>query len=62
MNISNGWKDYEVISTGNGEKLERFGDVVLRRPDPQIIWEQSDSRLWKEWDGFYHRSSKGGGN
>ncbi|MBO4297476.1 MAG: SAM-dependent methyltransferase, partial [Clostridia bacterium] len=38
MFIADGWKDYEVIDTGNGEKLERWGRVILRRPDPQTIW------------------------
>ena len=40
MFIADGWKDYEVIDTGNGEKLERWGNVILRRPDPQTIWPE----------------------
>lgn len=58
--ISNEWKDYECIDAGNGEKLERWGNVVLRRPDPQAIWNV-DKCNWK-YDAFYHRSNKGGGN
>ncbi|OWR31544.1 SAM-dependent methyltransferase [Saccharibacillus sp. O23] len=56
------WKDYELIDTGAGDKLERWGDVVLRRPDPQIIWPIADeSGPWRETAGHYHRSSSGGG-
>lgn len=59
MNISNKWKDYECIKTGDGEKLERWGNIILNRPDPQIIWKKKDT--WKEYDGYYHRSHQGGG-
>ncbi|SDW60614.1 class I SAM-dependent methyltransferase [Paenibacillus sp. CF384] len=56
------WKDYELLDTGNGEKLERWGGYVLRRPDPQVIWPiANESGLWKTADGHYHRSSSGGG-
>ena len=61
MNISNKWKDYEILASGNGEKLERFGNIILSRPDPQIIWKKSDLEIWKRADGVYHRSSNGGG-
>jgi len=61
MNISNDWKDYECLATGNGEKLERYGNIILNRPDPQIIWNKSNSSVWQKWDGYYHRSNKGGG-
>jgi len=61
MRLSNNWIDYECIDAGNGEKLERWGNVVLRRPDPQAIW-QSDELNWDKCDAHYHRSSKGGGN
>ena len=57
--ISNDWIDYECIDAGNGEKLERWGNVILRRPDPQAIWNV-DKNNWK-YDAFYHRSTKGGG-
>ena len=62
MNISKDWKDYKCLASGDGEKLEKWGDVILRRPDPQIIWNKSDKELWNCWDGFYHRSNKGGGS
>ena len=42
MNISNKWKDYECMKTGNGEKLERWKNIILIRPDPQIIWNKKD--------------------
>lgn len=62
MIISRDWKDYKCLASGDGEKLEKWGNVILRRPDPQIIWPKSDDKLWDNWDGFYHRSNKGGGN
>ena len=61
MQISNEWKDYECLDAGNGEKLERWGSVILRRPDPQAMWEVLDYTEWKKVDGFYHRTEKGGG-
>ena len=61
LKYSNDWKDYECISAGNGEKLERWGKFVLRRPDPQAMWPIEQSGLWNTPDAFYHRSSKGGG-
>lgn len=61
MKFSNEWKDYECISAGNGEKLERWGDVIFRRPEPQAMWNIEKNDLWKNVDGFYHRSNKGGG-
>lgn len=62
MNISNEWKDYECLATGNGEKVERWKNIILRRPDPAVIWDRSNSNIWNNYDGFYHRSSTGGGN
>ena len=59
MNISNKWKDYECIKTGNGEKLERWKDIILIRPDPQIIWNKKNK--WNNYDAHYHRSKEGGG-
>lgn len=57
------WKDYELIDTSSGEKLERWGSVVLIRPDPQIIWETPKKNpLWREADAHYLRSSEGGGH
>ena len=62
MWIANNWKDYEVIDTSNGEKLERWGQYRLVRPDPQVIWNTPhDNEGWKKKNGHYHRSSKGGG-
>lgn len=62
MFISNDWIDYELLDTGDGEKLERWGTYVLRRPDPQIIWPlASETGAWKQADAHYHRSSSGGG-
>lgn len=62
MEISHDWKDYSCLASGDGEKIEKWGEVILRRPDPQIIWKKSRNEIWKQWDGFYHRSHKGGGN
>ena len=59
--ISNGWKDYECIDAGNGEKLERWGNIILRRPDPQAMWDVDYNENWKNVDGHYFRNNKGGG-
>lgn len=62
MWIADNWKDYEVLDTAGGEKLERWGDYLLVRPDPQVIWESDKKNPgWKKMNGHYHRSSKGGG-
>lgn len=61
MRVSNEWKSYECIDAGNGEKLERWGNVIFRRPDPQAMWLVNYDDAWKKVDGFYHRSDKGGG-
>lgn len=56
------WKDYEVLDTSRGEKLERWGKYLLIRPDPQVIWEAPREHSgWKKPNGHYHRSSRGGG-
>ena len=60
MLINKNFKDYECIDAGNGEKIERFGKIILRRPDPQAMWN-SNLDEYKNLDGFYHRSYKGGG-
>ena len=62
MIISSDWKDYKCIASGDGEKIEKWGNIILRRPDPQAIWPKSNNKIWNEWDAIYHRSSKGGGN
>lgn len=62
MWVADQWEDYEVIDTSGGEKLERWGDYVLVRPDPQVIWNTPKKHKgWKKRNGHYHRSSKGGG-
>ena len=62
MWIADNWKDYEVLDTSNGEKLERWGNYLLVRPDPQVIWNTPQSlKEWKKPNAHYHRSSKGGG-
>ena len=62
MWCADNWKDYELIDTSDGERLERWGKYILVRPDPQIIWRGvAKSPLWKKADGVYRRSSKGGG-
>ena len=62
MDIANNWKDYEILDMANGEKLERWGNVVLIRPDPQIIWKnKSFPEKWNKANARYNRSSSGGG-
>ncbi len=62
MWIANNWKDYQVLDTSNGEKLEKWGEYVLVRPDPQVIWDTpKELPEWKHPNAHYHRSSKGGG-
>ncbi len=57
------WKDYELLDASEGERLERWGDILLIRPDPQIIWKTKKSEgIWKKAHARYHRSQKGGGN
>lgn len=62
MRISNQWIEYECIDAGNGEKLENWNGILLRRPDPQALWEIKYDSKWKKTDAHYHRSDKGGGN
>lgn len=61
MRIADKWKDYKILDTSDGEKLESWGDTTLVRPDPQIIWKSERSPEWNKADAFYHRSEKGGG-
>lgn len=60
MFLADKFKDYTVLDTGEGEKLENVGGVVLQRPDPQVIWEKSNPGAWKP-HAVYERSSTGGG-
>ena len=63
MELANNWKDYEILDMSSGEKLERWGNVTLVRPDPQIIWkEKSFPNKWKNVNAKYKRSNTGGGN
>lgn len=63
MNIAKDWQDYEIIDMANGEKLERWADYVLVRPDPQIIWnKKSFPKEWEKANAKYHRSKQGGGS
>lgn len=62
MRTTNDWKDYELLDTSDGEKLERWGDIILIRPDPQVIWKTPKTHpLWKNANAHYRRSSRGGG-
>ncbi len=62
MRVSSNWRDYELIDCSGGERLERWGDIILIRPDPQIIWNtERKNPLWRKAHARYHRSSSGGG-
>ncbi len=62
MWVADQWKDYEILDTSGGEKLERWDKYLLVRPDPQVIWKTDKKHPgWKKKNGHYHRSSKGGG-
>ncbi len=65
MFLADKWKDYELIDARRGEKLERWGNIILRRPDPQIVWDvkaENRSPLWEKADAVYKRSQSGGGH
>ena len=62
MWIADNWKDYEVLDCSQGEKLERWSDYLLIRPDPQVIWDTPKTlKGWRKCNAHYHRSKKGGG-
>lgn len=63
MKLANNWKEYKILDMADGQKLERWGNVILSRPDPQIIWKnKSFPNKWKDINAVYHRSSSGGGS
>ena len=63
MNIANEWKDYKIIDMANGQKLEKWGNIILSRPDPQIVWkDKSCPTEWKKANAIYSRSKTGGGS
>ncbi len=61
MFLADQWRDYEVLDCGEGEKLERWGNICLRRPDPQVIWPARCPSRWRCAQARYHRSERGGG-
>ena len=62
LRMSNNWNEFKCLDAGNGEKLENWNGIILRRPDPQAIWTvDKDIDIWKKIDGQYFRSNKGGG-
>ena len=63
MRVADKWKDYELVDCSCGERLERWGNITLIRPDPQVIWKtEKKNPLWRKADAVYHRSQSGGGN
>ena len=62
MFFADNWKDYRLLDAANGKRLEKWGDYILIRPDPQVIWKGDEKRYeWKKADGIYKRSRSGGG-
>ncbi len=61
IKLADGWKDFEVLATGDGYKLERWGSYTLLRPDPQVIWRAKRDLFSRDYDAVYHRSERGGG-
>ena len=63
MKIANNWDTYKILDMADGQKLEKWGDIILSRPDPQIIWKQkSFPEKWQKINAVYHRSKTGGGS
>ena len=62
IELADKWLDYQLIDAGDKDKLEKWGDVVLVRPDPQAIWRKHKDARWNKYDAIYHRSNKGGGS
>ena len=62
MRPADTWKDYELLDATGGNRLERWGETLLVRPDPQVVWKTpQQSPLWAKADAIYHRSNQGGG-
>lgn len=61
MYLAKEWEEYQLLDAGDGEKLERWKNVILRRPDPQAIWPKQAPELWKQANAHYHRAEGGGG-
>ena len=62
MRPADTWKDYELLDATDGNRLERWGETLLIRPDPQVVWKTpKQSPLWAKADAIYHRSNQGGG-
>ena len=62
MWIADQWKDYRLLDTGDGERLEKWGDYTLVRPDPQVLWPRTENTGWTKPNARYHRSKSGGGS
>ena len=63
MNVAKDWEDYKIIDMADGQKLEKWGNIILSRPDPQIVWKnKSNPEEWKKAHAVYSRSKTGGGN
>lgn len=62
MRYSKDWSDFELLDASGGEKLERWGSVILARPDPQVIWDTPKGSEWGRVNARYHRSAAGGGS
>ena len=63
MRVADRWKDYELLDCSSGQRLERWGDIVLIRPDPQVIWKTEKKHpLWNRAHAVYNRSNQGGGH
>lgn len=60
--LADTWKEYELIDSGNGERLERWGECIVRRPDPQVLWAPANKKLWKQAKAHYFRAKTGGGH
>ncbi len=61
LRLADQWTDYDLLDAGDGMKQERWGDIILVRPDPQVIWPRAARAPWTEGDAIYHRSPEGGG-